>query len=145
MVPTTRNGIRENFIFSMVLFARRLIWKNIAVVYKCTWYSKFNIQKEYVSSNQVFLVKRQYRYSKMNAFSQLIVEVQRVSDITFLNYFYVLYRWAEAELNKENRNFFISRHGNSQKPFSGTILIFFECFSVLPQQIDSQTTIVGIQ
>ena len=81
----------------------------------------------------------------MNAFSQLIVEVQRVSDITFLNYFYVLYRWAEAELNKENRNFFISRHGNSQKPFSGTILIFFECFSVLPQQIDSQTTIVGIQ
>ena len=102
-------------------------------------------QIEYVSSNQVFLAKRQYRHRKMNAFTQLIVEVQRVSDITYLDHFYVLYRWAEAELNKENRNFFISRHGNSQKPFSGTILIFCECFSFLPQHIDSQTAIVEIQ
>ena len=28
-VPTTRKEIRENFIFSMVLFAKRFIWKNI--------------------------------------------------------------------------------------------------------------------
>ena len=81
--------------------------------------------KEYILSNQVFLVKRQCRYSKMNAFTQLvIVEIQRESDITYSDHFYVLYRWTETELKKENRNFFISRHGYSQKPFSGTILIF---------------------
>ena len=90
-------------------------------------------------------IKHQYCYSKMNEFTQLIVEVQQVSDITYLDLFYVLYRWAEPKLNKENINFFISRHGNPQKPFSGTILILCECFSFLPQHIDSQTAIVWIQ
>ena len=91
-MPTARKGIRENVIFSMVLFARRLIWKNIVsggIINVCGA-TNSTFQKEYVSSNQVFLVKRQYRYSKMNAVSQLIVQVQRVSGITFLDYFYVL-------------------------------------------------------
>ena len=91
-MPTARKGIRENVIFSMVLFARRLIWKNIVsggIINVCGA-TNSTFQKEYVSSNQVFLVKRQYRYSKMNAVSQLIVQVQQVSGITFLDYFYVL-------------------------------------------------------
>ena len=47
--------------------------------------------KEYVTKKDVYLVKRQYRYNKLNEFSQLIVEV--MTEDAFLDYYYILYRW----------------------------------------------------
>ena len=69
-------------------------------------------------------IKHQYCYSKMNEFTQLIVEVQQVSDITYLDHFYVLYRWAEAKLNKENRNFHL-------KAWESTKAIFRYNFNIV--------------
>ena len=102
-----------------------LIWKKIVrVVYKFMWYSKFNISEKICFIKPNPLVKHQYRYSNINELTQLIVEVQQVSDITYLDHFYVLYRWAEAKLNKENRNFHL-------KAWESTKAIFRYNFNIV--------------
>lgn len=70
-------------------------------------------RKEYVAKKDVYLVKRQYRYNKLNDFLQLIVEVKRMTEDVFLDYYYVLHRW----LGDKQQQFSVGEHGNAPKPF----------------------------
>ena len=70
-------------------------------------------RKECVAKKDVYLVKRQYRYNKLNDFLQLIVEVKRMTEDVFLDYYYVLHRW----LGDKQQQFSVGEHGNAPKPF----------------------------
>ena len=72
-------------------------------------------RKEYVAKKDVYLVKRQYRYNKLNDFLQLIVEVKRMTEDAFLDYYYVSHRW----LGDKQQQFSVGEHGNAPKPFLG--------------------------
>ena len=80
-------------------------------------------RKIYVAKKDVYLVKRQYRYNKLNDFSQLIVEIKRMTEDDVLDYYYVLYRW----LGDKQQRFSVRRHGNVQRPFLGKRNKFFFC------------------
>ena len=60
-------------------------------------------------------MKRQYRYNKLNDFLQPIVEVKRMTEDAFLDYYYVLHRW----LGDKQQQFSVEEHGNAPKPFLG--------------------------
>lgn len=78
--------------------------------HNCTW------SKEIVDPNNVYKLKRHYRYNKNNQMSNLIVEVEK-SDGSMLDFYYVLYRWHGSN----NNSFVNSRHGNAKNPFQGKI------------------------
>jgi len=80
--------------------------------------SNANWSKKHVNSVNVYRLMRQYRHNKNNNLSHLIAEIEN-SDGQLLDYYYVLYRWQGGDDNSED--FALSRHGNSIKPFQGTV------------------------
>lgn len=79
--------------------------------------------KQYVDKESIFHVRRYYRYNKLNAFNQMIVEVQK-HDRAPLDYFYVLYRKNKDSIDNNDCEILMGRHGNAKNPHAG---IYDDC------------------